>query len=497
MTAYINGLAGRFALSVPESERSLHAAMGYAAGIDGFSPPRPSAVGDDALGGLTALQAIRAAVSEIDLGRAREWEAVVAAAHASDDRIAHGLELARYWLTLLHGSSSGVVEGLVELERSARSRGFSEMVIEAASLCALAHELAGDLSKGLATARRASRMARTEALPQFEYLASVVLARERRANGEPHLAARILTALARYAPRPWQPWISLELLLSGHTDSLRCDWVADASNQWLESLGEGHAAGTIDSMLSKVIEGGGALAGSLRGVLAAADPVRDVDDPWLLGVTHKVPAHLTGVSRLSIGAPEDEAALAYCLRPRSGRGRRVVRPGFRRAARLSDVVLVQGRQREARMASLIATLVLGGNEGMQASECFAQVYGFPYEPEVHRGVLDVLTHRTRQYLGANGTVVRQDGHITLMTDKRLLVADPRCTLPANDRVLRILATTPGSSAKSVANLAGISVRVAQIALKELNDEGYCRVERVGREYRYSVEDTTFQEPTRS
>jgi hypothetical protein len=92
----------------------------------------------------------------------------------------------------------------------------ADVVVDAASLRALSmSDDATAILESLDQARRASRMARTEALPESEYLANIVLARMRRLAGFPYLAAHILTAVRRYASAPWHPWIAWELLLAG------------------------------------------------------------------------------------------------------------------------------------------------------------------------------------------------------------------------------------------------------------------------------------------
>src|SRR5205085_10755199 len=74
---------------------------------------------------------------------------------------------------------------------------------------------AGAIDDSVELARRASRMAQAESLPQLEYLANLTLARVRRHSGRPHLALHILGALARVAPAAWSGWLGWETLLGG------------------------------------------------------------------------------------------------------------------------------------------------------------------------------------------------------------------------------------------------------------------------------------------
>ena len=85
-------------------------------------------------------------------------------------------------------------------------------MLEASALRTLSTAERGDISAALAIARRVSRMARTESLPQSEYLANLVLARIRRLDNKPHLATRILHALYSVAPSPWLPWLAWEIV---------------------------------------------------------------------------------------------------------------------------------------------------------------------------------------------------------------------------------------------------------------------------------------------
>jgi hypothetical protein len=96
----------------------------------------------------------------------------------------------------------------------------SAALLDATALLALS-VAPRDLGEATRIARRGSRMARTEGLPQSEYLANVVLARMRRLEGRPHHATRILGALARVASPEWRPWIAWELLLAGGLESSR------------------------------------------------------------------------------------------------------------------------------------------------------------------------------------------------------------------------------------------------------------------------------------
>src|SRR4029453_533046 len=101
------------------------------------------------------------------------------------------------------------------LESDAYKAQHAPLVIEAASLRALALSGSGNLEEATRISRRASRMARTESIPQQEYFANLVLARLRRLNGQTHLATRILQSLLRMASPLWRPWLGWELVMAG------------------------------------------------------------------------------------------------------------------------------------------------------------------------------------------------------------------------------------------------------------------------------------------
>ena len=145
---------------------------------------------------------------------------------------------------------------------------------------------------------------------------------------------------------------------------------------------------------------------------------------------------------------------------------------------------------------MLTSLLALEPEGVDETRCFERVYGFPFEVELHKGVFDVLVHRTREYLGDAGRIVREDGRIQLVLLRSILVADPRCTKPFPDSLLRVVAQQRGATAKDIAAAAGVSLRAAQAALRDLTEAGACEAQKRGRAVHYVVEDTTFSEPTR-
>ncbi|MEO7669052.1 MAG: hypothetical protein ABIW57_06920, partial [Polyangia bacterium] len=122
---------------------------------------------------------------------------------------------AQLWQKLLAGETAGQeIEAKALFDEASRQRA-APQVIESTVLRALLALSAGLTDDAVDMARRASRMAQSESLPQLEYLANVTLARVRRYSGRPHLALHILAALSRVAPSAWQGWIGWEMLLGG------------------------------------------------------------------------------------------------------------------------------------------------------------------------------------------------------------------------------------------------------------------------------------------
>ncbi|MEO1170932.1 MAG: hypothetical protein AAFX94_02620 [Myxococcota bacterium] len=492
VTAYEKALVGDF--SDPgqnESERTLWRSMAHAAGLDVAGVEPENVVSRRNLSAsLTCLQEVRAACVSFRGASARAWYDLHQQCHIADSpRSALALVLSEAWLELRSGPLPGCDTRLEELERSARQNGFAELVLEAATLRAIAAAQA-DRQEATRFARRASRMSRTESMPQLEYLANITLAAIRRLNGEPHLAARIVSAIRRVAPALWHGWISWELLLAGVRPEGR-DPVTVQLARWFDARSRGDPSRDPDlAVLGQELP---APVRHIDLVLTALEPGAMTENPWLTGAVDDVPGELCGLARLRGHAPTDETALAYVLAGHDG-ARRFIPMGFRDFGAVT--VLPQGRRKQARTAALASTLALRRGIPLAPEVLFERIYGFAYQPEVHHSVFNVLLHRARKYVEEIGQIDRDDKGIRLRLDRPTLIPDPRCFPPDHDRVLQAIAAQAAPlSAKDASNVAGVSLRVAQIALKELVEDGFCRLEKSGRESRYVVEDTTFREPT--
>ncbi|MEM9072597.1 MAG: hypothetical protein AAGE52_29080 [Myxococcota bacterium] len=366
------------------------------------------------------------------------------------------------------------------LEAEARTQGDAELVVESVVLAALSALRDGDLVRARELARRASRMARTEALPQAEYLANLVLARLRRRRGFPHLARRILGALEGFASRRWHPWIRWERSLCGG-DPLLLASLSAAAN-----AGNRNAYEAAARTLRRDVAGFAPLAADANAYILACDVDASPDESvagWCAGESERVP--------LGVYAPDDAGSLGYVAARPGHRGRRILPHG---QGLFGASLLPRQRRKQSRVETLVSVLALAGPKGLEEADAFRRVYGFALVPELHRGTFDVAQHRARAYLGDYGTLEREGTRVRLSLQAPVLVPDPRCVEPMENRLLRALAGG-ATTAKAAAEVAGVSLRRAQSALQALADEGACLAEKEGRRLAYRVEDTTFAEPT--
>lgn len=493
--AYRRATRGDFSrLGDPPSDawRVAFATARYAARPVG-PPPWDAAIDDPVAVGLVAEEVVRHAFLTNDRAAMDQW---IPRIPEGPRRDAAGL-----WRDVAAGAFAEVVEVAPDVEARAASAGYGATVVDAAALRALALLAIGEHDAAVSTSRRASRMARTEGFFQSEYLAHLVLARVRRTVGHPHLATRILEALARVAPATWRPWLAAELAASGaleiaakleHDDAWTNAFVALLFATERADRGAFEAAErTLAGLPVR-----SPFAEEIAELVAVLDPERQPRagcTPWCRGDTDDVPGVLTGLLTRTGSAPADESALVYVVARPSDR-RRVLRLGHGLTDRLGVVALPQSRRKQGRVEILVSLLLLTP-EGIEDTACFETVYGFPYDAEVHKGVFDVLLHRAREYVQDAARIVREGGQLRIELVRSLLVPDPRCTPPLPDSLLRVVAQHRGATAKQIAEAAGVSLRAAQAALRELTDAGACEVQKSGRQVQYVVEDTTFSEPT--
>lgn len=375
----------------------------------------------------------------------------------------------RAWQMLANGDAA---DELSHVEAAARQHGAPDLTIECAVLRALHLMMLDEADAALTHARRASRMARTESLPQSEYLAGLVLARTRRLTGLPHLALRISNSLRSLVTPHWHDWLQWEHGLAGGGDLTRPAIVAAVRARNAARSGDVAAKDAALHTAKRALSAFGAIARDVTALQA------------VLGVD------ATSAAREQRGL-ETFAGEAYVW-CRVGLPAQVVRAVSLPAntSVLPDLGL-KGR----RIATLISALALAGGERAVA-ECFEDVFGFEFIPGAHQGTLDVLLHRARAALADLAELHRDGESIRLSARKAFVVLDPRSRESNDAKILRAIAHAGGAArAKKVASETGLSVRQSQRLLKELAARGSCDVEKRGRELVYCVEDTTFSEPT--
>ena len=312
-------------------------------------------------------------------------------------------------------------------------------------------------------------MSRTEELVHQQYLAGVALARVRRHAGQPHIALRILGALERVAPADWRPWLEHERALAGDRSALPAAETTHAALRQRAAL----APCTL-------------LRGEIELAMALLDPehAAAAATRWRAGRVHEVPR---GLIALEAGTTEHQALV-------------LVSPGRPAARVLASSAAIGERpllstSRPGRIETALSVLALA-RAPLAVEAFFSQVYGFAFEPRIHRGSLEVLVHRLRELLGDRAVIERELGDVQLVAREAFAVPDPRVRRTLDDAVLRAIAEQPGATARQSAERAGAPLRSVQHALKRLVEGGACEAIKRGRVVCYRVEDTTFTEPTR-
>src|SRR5688572_4628227 len=209
------------------------------------------------------------------------------AADAAADCVA---DVARAWLGLMRGASTSVAAGAGELFARASSSRDPSRVIEVTALRAMLALSLGQLSDAAAFARRASLMARTEALPAAELLANVTLSRLRRHSGKPYLALRILESLGRTdAGRAAPGWLEWERLLAGGAETnapsgAACGPALRTVQAGRRVLGAARAGERDDfeqqaAELERASAGFSDMQREARALCALLDPARTAEEP--------------------------------------------------------------------------------------------------------------------------------------------------------------------------------------------------------------------------
>ncbi|MEM9191901.1 MAG: hypothetical protein AAGF12_22200 [Myxococcota bacterium] len=410
--------------------------------------------------------------------------------------------LTRAWLSWVSGEMPQL--DLAELGRHARAQQLADVVIEAQVLEALLHLSRDEIEAATAAARRASRMARSEGLPDGEILASLVLARIRRFQSQSHLSLRILAGLVPHAPPRWRPWIQWEAVLAGALSvrGVRPESLAGALITLTEAVRSGRIDETTRATHALISRAGDAVplrrdALTAAALLAPEEVQDDAIERWRSGETAELPRGIAGFAFASATDPRQESACARVVVPVEGPARRIVALATALAIETyrADAAPSAGPTRP-RTDTGLSTLALAAHP-VDASDYFRRVYEFSYEAATHRAMLNMHVKRMRERLGDTAEIDRDDGTLRLSPRRPLVLRDPRCEEPLAQRTLRILAVAGRQSANHLAAQLKVPLRTVQRILRDLHaDAGVVQVKE-GRAVSYQIEDTTFSEPTRS
>lgn len=465
----------------------------------------------DALLTLLCVAGARGALMRFDRAQLARWLGVYERLSCQDLELQVRYDLGAAWFDFMSGHLDDAVTRLERIKVTSRTLQIGDCLVEAEAGLALTSLVRGDLSDAVETARSASRMARTEALPQQELFANLVLARVRRVSGSPYLASRILDSLTGLAPLPWRSWLVWEQLLAGAAN-LAIDLprslasrASEAVNRLLEHARAGRRERFDESVgeVAEALVGFAPLAWEFHDTLICMDYNRpfeqgsEVAANWVTGRDSSTPHGLHGL----VATPGEQRgrpqSVGYVVLAHGAQARRTLSPGVALILEPDTVVIDRQHRPQVRTHTALAALALSPGRRADEREFFANLYGFAYDHVLHKHVLDMLVSRARTMLGSGGTIQRGGGELRLEPSKPLVLWDPRCEPPFEDRILSILAQGEPKTAKDTAGLLNIPLRTVQTALKDLTETGGCVPQRDGRNIVYTIEDTTFSEPTLS
>jgi hypothetical protein len=432
-------------------------------------------------------------------------------------------ELAATWSGwLCSGDPAALVERARAVEAGAVRERIAPLVVEAASLRALVDLELGEIDSAVATARRASRMAAAEGLPQEQYLANLVLARVRRSAGHPHLASRILRSLFAVVPVHWHGWLRWERALATSVARREEDDVgrarepgaapasfvaADALERMLDATRAGDRErfdAAIDDTLAAT-RGCAPFEREVQDLALALDPrpsalearpASELARRWRAGEVDAPPHGFHGV--VAPRSADEPDTVGWVLADGAS-PRRVLRTGFlepRERDPRGYVVLPPLQRKHSRIDAAAASIVLAGPSGIADGDLFHALYGFAYRPELHRATFDMLVHRVRERLTDVARLDREGGVVRAVPSVAIAVPDPRASPTLDDRLLQHLAAHGPTQAKAAADALGLPLRSVQRALGELVDGGALVRVKGGRKVEYALEDTTYSDPTR-
>lgn len=465
---------------------------------------------------VACIEGARHAIVTQDATKLAEWlELATELTVGMEGELAGWLSLGRAWLAVARGDPDTASVAADRAARTASQLGTAPAVIETMVVRALCAELTGDIDEATTRARRAVRMARAEDLPQWQYLASLILARMRRLSGTPHLTSRILRPLLQVAPDPWHGWVAWEALMAGALSLAKQARLTENNDpasevrtmrSFVRSGVEGdrpsfrQAATALSSRRSDWVS----RQHELRDALDSVDAERSVGvlsdrlKPWCTGRGASPPMTVKGLCIDLNTNPGDPGPAAFVVAHPTKAARRIAGVGERVVEASTRIAHVPGKSE--RTPRTLAAIALGGKTGVSRDDLFKAVYGFQYEHNVHRELFKALIYRVRKTLGPAGKIRAIDeDHYALEPTEVIVIPDPRCEQSLEELMLKALAGMGDPTAQDAAATLGVPLRTAQTALKHLVESGALETERDQNDrrlIRYRVEDTTFSEPTK-
>lgn len=392
------------------------------------------------------------------------------------------------WVGWARGEA--VSDAAQRFEKAARASGSSTETVESALAGAMSMLEEGDIEGAVRGARRATRMARSEADPELEFLALVVMARVRRWSGRPMLARIILRSLVDRAPSSFRRWMTWEWILCGASTALFTDagtaphavrlhsvpaepadpeWFAGWEMEWRE-----HQPHRRD----------------LRALRSLWEPLANLDEPFALGHTHDVPRGLfgpAGIDGALVLVRPDAAARRFARR---------VWPSAVLGRRGGDAVYDLREIDRPRNATLLTRLAFAGAQGIGTASLFEQVYGFPFVAGRHSNSLRVLLHRARKLVEPCASIERSQDQLVLRCRQAFVLPDPSTAVHEDSNLVEVLAAAgAGRSSTDIAEHLGVPRRTIQDSLRRLVDSGVCRTSRSGKRTLYFLEDSMLHTKT--
>jgi hypothetical protein len=418
------------------------------------------------------------------------------------------LLVANAWASYLGLSNPDRLEATASMEQVRLRAGelkLAALVVESTVLIGLLALSGGMQTDARTLLRRAALMAQSEALPQSQYLAHLALARLRRYERRPHLAARILGSLRKVAPSSWRAWLDWESVLSGlNRMNNDASPAVRGPAQWLEQGLVAATAGDRERFLKQMsqakesLAGWADLQGELQTVQGCLDPLMPIDTlpqdvrAWVQGQGDLIPR---GVDSIVFGRNDPELTVACVFAAPTFAPRRLLSAGSALLGENFKGALPRVQRNNARIETAAAALALAGSAGLDEAEMWRRVYGFQFVIDLHRGTLEVLIHRLRERWGDTAKINRREGGFCFQPEVPMFIVDPRGMPSVDALILKLFSERGTASARAAADALVVPLRTVQTALAELVAEGHLRVEGKGRSVSYVLEDTVFAEPT--